>query len=1048
MVKTYAVAVSPDKSHFVLKRGMNYAVVNRKDGITKYTKWGSEKVLSSLRIKGDYRSFKKPVRYKGNEDSKVEKSRKAVSRIDVNSASDPKSKNKKRSKKEQLMIDLGVQNFSRDVKVPYTKSLDLTINLSKAGAKHLPKGAERNSYKTPSEHGIIHIPVNRLQQVYQTDEALNPKKIRAVRKEMRKDKPMDPVEIGYNYDVHDGHHRWHAAIGEGHTHVPCKVVGKDPKKVREAKSRYRRVWKSEPLEARSIVESWLSSFVDTLTTKRTKEEQALKSLDERGYTSTVREFGFSVNEESDFRKSIQDSGREVPKNWFNRALMKSELSLVLDLNKSDDGSRSTGSGRLNTSRLVRRRVAVQGKNGIFYRMQWVDPRDDNPNIVKPKEDDKEDQSSYSHHEDGLREMERRQSTRFPVRHQKLQNLKIREHNYRPDKSKLEQAEADLKAGKKLPPIRVNTDGDVLDNHHLLDLARKHGFSHIPIIVMGNPMLKRQVENQLREEVMMEDEDTGETQVITGGTPSSGSGEASEEITSSVAEFKNFTKKKYPKSYLMNQAKEQGIIWNEYTKSGKKLSGNSNILWMRAHQAIIAHLEEGHSFLVDHDEKQVNRKMESTGQDTIHKHFLKLLEKQGSKDNLMEWARDRDIFWKEQKDPLINWMNASVAIKKELAKGKMLDGVRTRQKKHMEEANLEVTDQIKSMVSEYGKKYGKKTVMDLAKSIGIEFKEVNAKGEPYKGNSRILWMNAHQAVARFIALGNDFPIGDDTGNEAQTGDYGDYQLTDLQGLAVDLGKRNSHNLEERSKDWSVKAFMADRGVPQEEAERLYEKLKEKSRESRLMVHFDPFETLPNGSLLLEQLSSDGSLKNDYHLNRGMDKDSREISERYLFGDEFDKASEQERPIYGVLDMLNEGLGSNPFGGEVAFVIGDKAKKRSTGTYIDPVSIPYGEETKWTRSVEDPHHMIVDRWVSRWKEPNNSDGQRKQLMDSVLNGEYIENPSDMFETQTLGDIDISKDVSHILVPKSWSSSEEHSEKYQALVGFAELMGIEVEHEEERQ
>ncbi|WIT25986.1 hypothetical protein [Bacillus phage SPO1L1] len=150
--------------------------------------------------------------------------RKSVSRVDVKAQEEP-------STKEKLIVQLGLENFKED--------------LEKAGTVHLPEGAERFSYKTSSEYGVIHIPVNRLKQVYQTDKALNPKKVKENMEKMKANAPLEPVEIGYNYDVHDGHHRWEAAKKLGHTHVPCKVKGSDPEKVKEAKNRYREVWKSE-----------------------------------------------------------------------------------------------------------------------------------------------------------------------------------------------------------------------------------------------------------------------------------------------------------------------------------------------------------------------------------------------------------------------------------------------------------------------------------------------------------------------------------------------------------------------------------------------------------------------------------------------------------------------------------------------------------------------------------------------------------------------------------------------------------------------------------
>lgn len=174
--------------------------------------------------------------------------KKSVSRVD----SKPK---KKLTAGEKLIIELGLENFKED--------------LEKAGTVHIPKGAERFSYKTNSDYGVIHIPVNRLKQVYQTDKALNPKKVKENMEKMKANAPLEPVEIGYNYDVHDGHHRWEAAKKLGHTHVPCKVKGSDPDKVKEAKKRYREVWKSE---VHDLSEGGISHHINESDLKKSMED--------------------------------------------------------------------------------------------------------------------------------------------------------------------------------------------------------------------------------------------------------------------------------------------------------------------------------------------------------------------------------------------------------------------------------------------------------------------------------------------------------------------------------------------------------------------------------------------------------------------------------------------------------------------------------------------------------------------------------------------------------------------------------------------------------
>lgn len=66
MVDTYAVAVSQDKTHYVVCRNKkHYAVIDRKEGITKETKWKDKKILSSMIIKAGYVKLKTPAKYKG-----------------------------------------------------------------------------------------------------------------------------------------------------------------------------------------------------------------------------------------------------------------------------------------------------------------------------------------------------------------------------------------------------------------------------------------------------------------------------------------------------------------------------------------------------------------------------------------------------------------------------------------------------------------------------------------------------------------------------------------------------------------------------------------------------------------------------------------------------------------------------------------------------------------------------------------------------------------------------------------------------------------------
>jgi hypothetical protein len=104
--------------------------------------------------------------------------------------------------------------------------------------------SDRYAYKT-NEKDPIYIPVNRIKTPYQTDEALNEDKIKENIEAIKKGKALSPIVVGYDYDLHDGHHRLEAAIQSGHTHAPCVVGGRNERRVKAAEKKYRRIWKSE-----------------------------------------------------------------------------------------------------------------------------------------------------------------------------------------------------------------------------------------------------------------------------------------------------------------------------------------------------------------------------------------------------------------------------------------------------------------------------------------------------------------------------------------------------------------------------------------------------------------------------------------------------------------------------------------------------------------------------------------------------------------------------------------------------------------------------------
>lgn len=103
--------------------------------------------------------------------------------------------------------------------------------------------SDRYAYRTHTRNPI-YVPVNRLKTIYQTDEAIDESKVRENMRKMRTGEALSPVVIGYDHDVHDGHHRLEAAKRVGYSHVPCVVRGRNPRRTIAAEKRYRSVWKS------------------------------------------------------------------------------------------------------------------------------------------------------------------------------------------------------------------------------------------------------------------------------------------------------------------------------------------------------------------------------------------------------------------------------------------------------------------------------------------------------------------------------------------------------------------------------------------------------------------------------------------------------------------------------------------------------------------------------------------------------------------------------------------------------------------------------------
>lgn len=109
---------------------------------------------------------------------------------------------------------------------------------------------ERNAYRVDWSKGydpdeVLYIPVNRLRTPYQTDAALDWDKVVEYINCMHRGEPIEPLVIGYDYDIHDGHHKFEASKSMNYTHVPCVVMrGTNDIERTRAIEAYKEVWKS------------------------------------------------------------------------------------------------------------------------------------------------------------------------------------------------------------------------------------------------------------------------------------------------------------------------------------------------------------------------------------------------------------------------------------------------------------------------------------------------------------------------------------------------------------------------------------------------------------------------------------------------------------------------------------------------------------------------------------------------------------------------------------------------------------------------------------
>lgn len=145
--------------------------------------------------------------------------------------------------KERELINSHFDNLMEAVNADKALEKGLAFDLQKSLE---PENGltQRFAYEVPNPEGVIYIPVNRLQRVYQTAEATNWDKVKSNMDRMQAGEALEPVVIGYDHDIHDGHHRWEAAKLLDHTHVPCQIKGTNPILLEAAQERYNELWKA------------------------------------------------------------------------------------------------------------------------------------------------------------------------------------------------------------------------------------------------------------------------------------------------------------------------------------------------------------------------------------------------------------------------------------------------------------------------------------------------------------------------------------------------------------------------------------------------------------------------------------------------------------------------------------------------------------------------------------------------------------------------------------------------------------------------------------
>jgi len=158
---------------------------------------------------------------------------------------------------------------------------------------------KRSAYNVANPEDVIYIPVNRLRTPYQTEEATNMDKVNENYDRMQAGENLEPVSIGLDYDVHDGHHRIEASKKAGHEHIPCIVKGGNELERQRAIEAYKGVWKS------INTDSLVANFNKVLEATGNKEE---------AFNYTIEDTKIKLWED------LKKLGQEVPKELVTKSI--------------------------------------------------------------------------------------------------------------------------------------------------------------------------------------------------------------------------------------------------------------------------------------------------------------------------------------------------------------------------------------------------------------------------------------------------------------------------------------------------------------------------------------------------------------------------------------------------------------------------------------------------------------------------------------------------------------------------------------------------------